>query len=100
MLASFASDHPYRVMPAFPQPARYRPAPSILGLGDRVYDPVDAAPFPETRLRFRNDRAAPGVGLDTLRHAQSIAHFGPVVALPGNSPAPPALRYHRSWEPK
>src|SRR3546814_8161608 len=81
-------------MPAFPQPARSRPAPSILDLGDRCYDPVEAARFPETRLRFRNDRAAASVGLDTLSDAQWIAHFGRFEALPDNLPAPLALRYH------
>src|SRR3546814_8544211 len=103
MLASFASDHPYRVMPAVPQPARYRPAPSILDLGDRFYDPVEAARFTETRLRFRNDRASASVGLGTRSDAQWIAHFGRVEDLPDNLPAPLALCYHghqfRNYKP-
>src|SRR3546814_2075982 len=66
----------------------------LLDLGDRFYDPVEAARFPETRLRFRNDRAAASVGLDTLSDAQWIAHFGRFEALPDNLPAPLALRYH------
>src|SRR3546814_15956684 len=98
MLASFASDHPYRVMPAFPQPARYRPAPSILDLGDRFYDPVEAARFPETRLRFRNVRAAGTVGLVPRRDAQWIAPSRRFEPLPATLPAPPPCRYpsHKS----
>src|SRR3546814_14119540 len=92
MLASFASDHPYRVMPAFPQPARYRPPPSILDLGDRFYDPVEAARFPATRLRFRNDRAAATVGPATLSDAQWKAHFDRFDSRPQHLAAPPAHR--------
>ena len=49
-----------------PQPAPYRPDPAILSLGGDYYDPVAAADFPETKLRFRNDRRAATVGLDSL----------------------------------
>ncbi|MEP9401517.1 protein adenylyltransferase SelO family protein [Sphingomonas silueang] len=50
-------------MADFPQPARYRPRTDILGLGERFYDPVEAAAFPQHVLRFRNDRAASQVGI-------------------------------------
>ena len=81
-------------MAASPQPTGYRPERAILDLGDAFYDPVEAARFPETRLRFRNDRAAASVGLDDLSDDQWIAHFGRFEPLPGTLPMPLALRYH------
>ena len=41
----------------------YQPDPAILVLAGWLGDPVAAADFPETRLRWRNDRAAASVGL-------------------------------------
>jgi uncharacterized protein YdiU (UPF0061 family) len=81
-------------MAASPQPARYRPETAILELGDAFYDPVAPARFPETRLRFRNDRAAASVGLETLSDTEWLAHFGRFEPLPGTLPTPLALRYH------
>ncbi|MCJ8155994.1 protein adenylyltransferase SelO family protein [Sphingomonas sp. LaA6.9] len=77
-----------------PQVAKYRPETPILELGESFYDPVEAARFPETRLRFRNDRAAGEVGLAQLDDAQWIAHFGRFEPLPDNLAPPLALRYH------
>ena len=77
-----------------PHPAPYRAEPAILELGGDYYDPVAAADFPQTILRFRNDRWAPTVGLDDLTDAEWIAHFGRFAPLPGNLEAPLALRYH------
>lgn len=86
-----------------PVSASYQPAPKILRLGDAFYDPVQAADFPRAELRFRNDRAAARVGLDTLSDEEWIAHFGRFQALPANLTEPLALRYHghqfRSWNP-
>jgi uncharacterized protein YdiU (UPF0061 family) len=79
-------------MPTDPQ--AYRPATSLLGLGDAFFDPVAAADFPAARLRFRNDRAAAQVGLDTLTDAEWVEHFGRFAPLPGTLPQPLALRYH------
>jgi uncharacterized protein YdiU (UPF0061 family) len=72
----------------------YRPDPRLPALGAEFADPVAAADFPQTRLRFRNDRAAASVGLDTLTDAEWIAHFGRFEALPGNLAQPLAQRYH------
>ena len=72
----------------------YAPDPALLDLADFLADPVEAADFPETILRFRNDRAAASVGLDTLNDEQWIAHFGRFVPLAGTLPGPLALRYH------
>lgn len=81
----------------------YRPQTALLSLGDQFYDPVQAAGFPETRLRFRNDRAATEVGLDTLTDDEWLRHFGRFDPLPGTLPQPLALRYHghqfRSYNP-
>ncbi|HEX8192100.1 MAG TPA: YdiU family protein [Allosphingosinicella sp.] len=81
-------------MPTLPRPAPYRPDPKILGLSDAFYDPVDAADFPQTILRFRNDRWAASVGLDTLTDEQWTAHFGRFRPLSDNLERPLALRYH------
>jgi uncharacterized protein YdiU (UPF0061 family) len=72
----------------------YRPDPRVQELGPEFADPVAAADFPMTTLRFRNDRAAASVGLDTLTDAEWIAHFGRFEPLPGNLPQPLAQRYH------
>lgn len=72
----------------------YRPAPRLLDSGLVLHDTVAAADFPQTILRYRNDRAAAAVGLDNLSDADWVRHFGRFEALPGNQPAPLALRYH------
>lgn len=75
-----------------PSPA-YRPDPQFAALGPEFADPVAAADFPQTILRWRNDRAAATVGLDTLDDAEWIDHFGRFAPLPGQ-PGPLAMRYH------
>jgi serine/tyrosine/threonine adenylyltransferase len=65
-----------------------------LELGDVFYDSVEAADFPQTILRFRNDRAAAAVGLDRLTDDEWIRHFGRFEPLPDNLGQPLALRYH------
>lgn len=77
-----------------PVSAAYRPRPVHPELGPSFYDPVRPAAFPEARLRFRNDRAAATIGLETLTDAEWIAHFARFEPLPGNLPEPLALRYH------
>lgn len=75
-------------------PQAYVPQRRILELGDAFYDPVEAAPFPQTVLRFRNDRAAAEVGLANLSDPEWLTHFGRFEPLPGNLDHPLALRYH------
>ena len=79
-------------MSSTPQP--YRPDRAILELGDAFYDPVEAANFPQTILRFRNDRAAAEVGLSDLNDVDWLRHFGRFGTLPNNLQKPLALRYH------
>jgi uncharacterized protein YdiU (UPF0061 family) len=78
-------------MPVSP---RYQPDPQFPRLGAEFADPVAAADFPATILRFRNQRAAASVGLDTLTDDEWTRHFGRFAPLPGNLPTPLALRYH------
>jgi uncharacterized protein YdiU (UPF0061 family) len=86
-----------------PNIAPYRPDTAILELGGDFYDPVRAADFPQTILRFRNDRAAAEVGLAEISDEEWLSHFGRFRPLPDNLPQPLALRYHghqfRSYNP-
>jgi uncharacterized protein YdiU (UPF0061 family) len=77
-----------------PVSSAYRPDPQLPKLGPEFADPVQPARFPQTLLRFRNDRAAATVGLDTLTDDEWIAHFGRFEPLPGNISPPLAMRYH------
>lgn len=77
-----------------PQAAKYRPATEIDALMPDIAAPVAAADFPQTILRYRNDRAAASVGLDGLSDEAWIDHFGRFVPLEGSLPQPLALRYH------
>lgn len=78
-------------MPVSPD---YRPEPHVQELGAEFADPVAAADFPMTLLRFRNDRAAASVGLADLTDEEWIAHFGRFAPLPGQPAEPLAMRYH------
>ncbi|WP_428154141.1 protein adenylyltransferase SelO [Brevundimonas sp.] len=71
----------------------YRPEPRFFDLGSDYADAVQAADFPQTTLRFRNDRAAAEVGLEGLSEAEWITAFGRFEPLPGQ-PGPLAMRYH------
>jgi len=72
----------------------YRPDPRFQALGRDFADPVEAADFPQTILRFRNQRAAASVGLEGLSDEAWIRHFGRFEPLPDNQPTPLAMRYH------
>lgn len=78
-------------MPASPL---YRAATNHSTLGSDFYDIVAPAPFPQHILRYRNQRAAKSVGLDTLTDEEWIAHFGRFTPLPDSFVQPLALRYH------
>ncbi len=77
-----------------PVQSPYRPDPKIASLGEKIGDAVQTADFPETLLRFRNDRWAATVGLERLNDDDWLQHFGRFKPLPGNMPEPLALRYH------
>ncbi len=76
------------------EPTGPRPSMRHADLGPAFYDEVQAAAFPQHILRFRNDRWAARVGLDSLSDARWTAHFGRFEPLPGSFPRPLALRYH------
>ena len=80
------------------------PAKAIDEVADFLADPVEAAEFPEHRLRFRNDHAAAEVGLAGLNDAAWVDHFGRFRPFAGSLPQPLALRYHghqfRSYNPQ
>ncbi|MCK0531360.1 protein adenylyltransferase SelO family protein [Sphingobium agri] len=76
------------------QASRYNPAKEIFALQPDFADEVAAANFPQTILRYRNDRAAASVGLDRLSDEEWLRHFGRFEPLSGSLPQPLALRYH------
>ncbi|WP_026941228.1 protein adenylyltransferase SelO family protein [Hellea balneolensis] len=71
----------------------YDPAPKIYELGEDFYDPVQAANFPNTKLRYRDDKSAAAVGLD-LSNTEWVEHFGRFKPLVDNLKEPLALCYH------
>lgn len=71
----------------------YTPDPKIYELGEDFYDPVQAADFPETILRYRDDKAALSIGLE-FNDAEWVKHFGRFEPLEDNLTEPLALRYH------
>ncbi|GGD07479.1 protein adenylyltransferase SelO [Aquisalinus flavus] len=83
---------PKKTEPKPPTSTR-KPYP-YLALGETFFDVVKPALFPETILRYRNDRAAASVGLDGLSDEDWIYHFAGFMPLPDNLPQPLAMRYH------
>jgi len=63
----------------------------IVELGERFYDPVKSAEFPQAIPRFLNQRLAGRIGLTDIDWERHFARFEP---LPGNLQQPLALRYH------
>lgn len=72
----------------------YHPDPAFLTLGQGYGDTVEAAVFPETVVRYRNDKAAQDIGLSELNNGEWLGHFGRFEPLPGNLMEPIAQRYH------
>ena len=81
-------------MPFDPSSSPYSPDPQIVKITDWLGDEVAPANFPQTRVRFRNDRWAKAVGLDALDDAAWAKHFGRFEPLESNLPQPLALKYH------
>lgn len=82
---------------------RYRPDPQFMKLGPEFADPVEAADFPKQIVRWRHQRAAETVGLDTLTDDEWTRHFARFEPLP-DQPKPLAMRYHghqfRTYNPE
>lgn len=66
----------------------------FLKIAKQFGDAVAATSFPESVLRWRNQRWAEQVGLGALSEAQWIQHFARFDPVPGNLPQPLAMRYH------
>ena len=81
-------------MTAMPVSPAYQPDPRFFRLGAEFGDPVRPADFPRDDIRYRNQRAAATVGLDTLTDDEWRAHFARFEPLPDNQPQPIAMRYH------
>ncbi|UYL07935.1 YdiU family protein [Bdellovibrio sp. SKB1291214] len=79
-------------------------SPPIYELGPEFYDEVQAAPFPDAKLRYRNQDAARTIGLDQLSESEWKSYFADFKAMPGNLLTCLALRYHghqfRSYNPQ
>ena len=73
---------------------KFRGAAPILELGDTFFDSVRPADFPAAIIRFRNDRAAAEIGLDSLSDSAWSEHFARFAPLPDSLTTPLALRYH------
>ncbi len=63
-------------------------------LGSRFFKLVEAATFPQHKIRYCNFEAAASVGLDFLNDADWIAHFGQFRPFAGSFQKPLALCYH------
>lgn len=69
-------------------------AAPFLQLAGKFADPVMAANFPQSVLRWRNQRWAEAVGLGSLGDSSWAQHFARFMPLPLNLPQPLAMRYH------
>jgi serine/tyrosine/threonine adenylyltransferase len=72
----------------------YSPDPVFVRLGAEFADPVAPARFPQETVRFRNDRTARLLGLDSLGDSEWRSYFARFEPLPDNLPQPLAVRYH------
>jgi len=63
-------------------------------IGEGFYDPVEAASFPKLETRYRNQRWAERVGLESLSSEEWQKYFGRFDPLPENVSPPLAMRYH------
>jgi uncharacterized protein YdiU (UPF0061 family) len=70
------------------------PAPPITEIADAFADPVRPASFPKAILRYRNQRWAKPLGMDTLSDEDWADRFTRFPPLPANLPEPLAMRYH------
>ena len=78
-----------------PPSSRYRPSLRHAELGDGFFDVVQPAEFPQHILRYRNQRWAARVGLDSAdRRGVDRRISAASSRCPAASPQPLALRYH------
>ncbi len=83
-----------------PFSSTYRPAPHYISLADDsasgapFFDPVLPADFPQSIIRYRNQRWAEKIGLDAISDTEWSLFFKGFEPLPKNLPSPLAIRYH------
>jgi uncharacterized protein YdiU (UPF0061 family) len=73
---------------------QFRPSTRHADLGEKFYDVVSPARFPQHILRYRNQPWAARVGLADLTDEAWLDHFGKFQPLLGSFEKPLALRYH------
>ena len=71
-----------------------KPVSSHFNLGNDFFDVATQAQFPNHTLRFRNNRSAKIIGLDSLTDEEWINYFGKFDRYPGVIHSPLALKYH------
>ena len=71
-----------------------KPVSSHFNLGNDFFDVATHAQFPNHTLRFRNNRSAKIIGLDSLTDEEWINYFGKFNRYPGVIHSPLALKYH------
>jgi uncharacterized protein YdiU (UPF0061 family) len=83
--------------------SNYCAAPCHEALGEDFFDIVEPAIFPMQTLRYRNQRWAERIGLNSLDEAAWLRYFSGFEPLPDNIKQPLSLRYHghqfRSYNP-
>jgi uncharacterized protein YdiU (UPF0061 family) len=77
-----------------PAMTSFRPSTRHADLGEKFFDVVQPARFPNHILRYRNQPWARRVGLGDLTADAWLDHFGKFQPLPGSFEKPLALRYH------
>lgn len=78
-------------MPASPI---FKPRKDYSELSPAFSHAVQPAKFPESKLRFWNDRWANRIGLGQLSESEKVMYFAEFNALPGAQPSPLAMKYH------
>lgn len=81
-------------MNAEPQAADYQPDPVIESIAGWLGSEVAPADFPQSAIRFRNQKSARTVGLARLSDKQWVRHFARFEPLEDNLSKPLALKYH------
>ncbi len=72
----------------------FTPRDDHASLGEPFFDVVTPATFPQTTVRFRNDRWAERIGLEGLSESRWIERFAGFEPFEGSLEHPLALRYH------
>ena len=75
-------------------PIIFEPVAAFAALGPQFSDPVQAAKFPRTQVRWRNERWAQAIGLGALDAGAFERHFALFEPLPDYTAPPLAMRYH------